>query len=242
MIFGLTGYRGGAANTLGMRIHKFHIIAYIIASLLVLGLLVGLFGLRSTGPEASQTASGPASLQAPVDHVPPVPVAGGDGHVPTGSASASSSQAGVGGTASSTSTPSLNGIWVPQVEDVSARVTHSGGPVELAPNSGGNFPRIQVRERERIGVEVRYPHVQPGESIVVQMEDAGALGNGKPLQVVPLSREGVGRFEVRVTHQHGTHRVTLNRAGGLSRLEFWVGEDYGPRTTGLLPQSQPPTP
>lgn len=94
----------------------------------------------------------------------------------------------------------------------------------LVPNQIGVFERLYVKPSQEIQISVGYPEANPGDKVVVEMNDGGLLGNGKPTDIIVLNEAKRASFQIKVTDAFGTHRVALYHNVDRKILDFWVGQ------------------
>jgi hypothetical protein len=117
---------------------------------------------------------------------------------------------------------------------VEALLEIGGEPWPLTPNQAGVFiPRPEVAPGTKIPVTVRFAEAQPGEKIVAATQHGGALGEGKPVLVLPLDAERQARFDFTTGESRGVYHITVRHGSLVRVLEVWAGEPIP------LAQSQP---
>jgi len=101
---------------------------------------------------------------------------------------------------------------------------------KLSPNEVGDFDRVNVAPRQTIPVKLQYPEAQPGQTVVVQVMDGGAMvAPDRPpgidndlVRLLTLDESRSAEMAFRVTNNDGTHRLVLMRGADKKVLDFWV--------------------
>lgn len=95
----------------------------------------------------------------------------------------------------------------------------------LTPNQAGRFNRVRVKPSTPFPVEVAYSEGEPGQNVVVEVEDGGELGNGNGVEVVKLDTQRRVNFSFKADATPGKYQVVLRKGVDEKVLEFWVGPD-----------------
>jgi hypothetical protein len=95
----------------------------------------------------------------------------------------------------------------------------------LTLNQAGRFNRVRVVPNKALPVSVEYAEGEPGQNVVVEVEDGGELGNGKGVEVVKLDSQRQVNFSFKADATPGKYQVVLRKGVDEKVLEFWVGED-----------------
>lgn len=133
--------------------------------------------------------------------------------------------------------PSLAGGWE---LDAPVEVVIRAGGEEHRPSSNelGYFERVYLQPREKASVSLTWPEAQPGDKVVMEVEDGGELDNGKALQQQALDGSGSLQFAFQASQYDGIHRVVLRRGRQMKVLDFWVGPEL-PLASPILAPSTP---
>jgi hypothetical protein len=108
---------------------------------------------------------------------------------------------------------------------VAAAVRVDGKDYHLTPNQVGNFPRIDVKTKDTIHVQVAYPQGQPGDAVVVESEDGGSLDGKKTANITTLDSQQAVEFNFHTTEQPGIYHVALRNGADVKVLNFWAGPE-----------------
>lgn len=106
-----------------------------------------------------------------------------------------------------------------------ADISFGGRKYSLKPAQYGIFDQILVEPSSRIPVQVTYPDGEPGEKVIVEVEDGGRLDNDSILAIQSLDDEKRLAFVFRTTAQTGLFRVTLRKGADVKTLNFWAGPE-----------------
>jgi hypothetical protein len=104
-----------------------------------------------------------------------------------------------------------------------ARIKLNGTVQALLPNQLGDFPRVGVDAKQVIPITVAYKDGNPGDPVMVQVQDGGALAGGSMVQEAQLDDNGDISFDFKAGTQDGIYRITLVKANEQQTLNFWVG-------------------
>jgi hypothetical protein len=110
-------------------------------------------------------------------------------------------------------------------EHVKASVTVGGQEYQLSSNQIGCFPRIYVEPQATIPVKLSYPDGNPGDSVVVEVEDGGHLNGRQMAEVATLDDQKTVQFQFQTTEQSGIYRIALLNGADTKVLNFWVGQE-----------------
>ncbi|HEY5895676.1 MAG TPA: hypothetical protein VIT91_20850 [Chthoniobacterales bacterium] len=106
-----------------------------------------------------------------------------------------------------------------------AAVSYAGRKYSLQPTQYGFFDRVLIEPSAKVPVQVTYPDGEPGEKVIVEVEDGGQLDNDSILAVQALDDEKRLAFVFQATDQTGIFRVTLRKGGDVKTLNFWAGPE-----------------
>ena len=84
-------------------------------------------------------------------------------------------------------------------------------------------PRVNTAVGARPVVRVKFRDGEPGEPVVVQVEDGGALENHALTQLARLDEQRQIQFAFQMTQNPGLFRVVVRKGGEAQTLEFWAG-------------------
>jgi hypothetical protein len=105
-----------------------------------------------------------------------------------------------------------------------ARVTVGDRQYALRSDPEGLFgPRVYTDIGARAAVAVTFPDGEPGEPVVVQVEDGGALENSELTKLAQLDERRQVGFEFQMTKNPGLFRVVLRKGAERKTVEFWAG-------------------
>lgn len=98
-------------------------------------------------------------------------------------------------------------------------VPSDGKRLELAPNQLGEFPVVDTRLRDTVGVRVEVGAVKPGTPVRVVLLDGGTFPSAEGVSQVLKSTDWGGvSFEFLTSGNIGSHRVLVQAAGQPSRI------------------------
>ncbi|HEY5743350.1 MAG TPA: hypothetical protein VIS99_12505 [Terrimicrobiaceae bacterium] len=106
-----------------------------------------------------------------------------------------------------------------------AAVSYAGRKYSLQPTQYGFFDRVLIEQSAKVPVQVTYPDGEPGEKVIVEVEDGGQLDNDSILAVQSLDDQKRLAFVFQATDQTGIFRVTLRKGGDVKTLNFWAGPE-----------------
>ena len=106
-----------------------------------------------------------------------------------------------------------------------ALVKIGGNSFQTTPNQLGNYPRLLISPREKIPVELSFPQNQPGDPIMVQVEDGGNLDSKAMGALVKVDNNNTVQFDFTATAQPGIYRVRVQNGSSVQVLNFWAGSE-----------------
>ncbi|HEY5893346.1 MAG TPA: hypothetical protein VIT91_08960 [Chthoniobacterales bacterium] len=106
-----------------------------------------------------------------------------------------------------------------------AAVSYAGRKYSLQPTQYGFFDRVLIGPSAKVPVQVTYPDGEPGEKVIVEVEDGGQLDNNSILAVQALDDEKRLAFVFQATDQTGIFRITLRKGDDVKTLNFWAGPE-----------------
>lgn len=92
-----------------------------------------------------------------------------------------------------------------------------------SPNARGEFARLYLPPSAQIVASVTFPAGKPGDVILVQAEDGGALQIESGRGSVMLDGAKQAHVAFQAGANDGLYRVTMRRGAVTRVLEFWVG-------------------
>jgi hypothetical protein len=95
--------------------------------------------------------------------------------------------------------------------------------VVQADGEGVFVPRVPTAIGARPAVRVAFPDGEPGEPVVVQVEDGGVLENNEPTKLAHLDERRQMEFALQMTRNPGLFRVVLRKGAETRTLQFWAG-------------------
>jgi hypothetical protein len=113
----------------------------------------------------------------------------------------------------------------PVGEKTIARVINDGKERVMTPNEIGHFPRIYLKPKQEVPVEVSFPDAQAAEPVVVQVEDGGSIDGDKVSKGDVLDDAKKVAFKFRANADEGIYHVVLRKGADSRVLDFWVGDE-----------------
>lgn len=115
---------------------------------------------------------------------------------------------------------------------VIASVTIGPRTHKLSPNITGDFQRVIVSPRQSIPITLTYPEAKPGDTVVVQAMDGGAIRAPPPptgidhdmVRLLTLDTHRTAQTTFQVSDNKGTHRLVLTKGADKKVLDFWVAD------------------
>lgn len=105
-------------------------------------------------------------------------------------------------------------------------VPSAGRRVAMEPNQLGEFPAIETRLNDTVGIRVALDAVKPGTPVRVVILDGGSFPVGKGVSQVLKAADWRGvAFEYTTSANVGTHRVLVQAAGQPSRIFDFSAHD-----------------
>jgi len=104
-------------------------------------------------------------------------------------------------------------------------VSIDGKKFQLTPNQLGHYPKMEIATRAKVPVVLSFPQNQPGDQIMVQVEDGGTLDQKAMATVAKLNNDLTAQFNFTATEQPGIYRLRIQSGSSVQVLSFWAGDE-----------------
>ena len=105
-------------------------------------------------------------------------------------------------------------------------VPSAGSRIAMEPNQIGEFPVMETRIKETVGVRLQLAEIKPGTPVRVAIIDGGSFPSKNGLsQVIPAADWRGVAFEFTTSHNIGFHRILVEAQGHPARVLNFSAHD-----------------
>ena len=187
--------------------------------------IAAIFGLARNGGDARKSAATPPHSTTSTRAAATIAGSGAASTHPANATAAAARPA-----TSSIQASAAAPVGAPLAEPIpadatTARVTVDGKEQTLAQDDIGNYPVLNIKARTPIPVTLSFPKGQPGDAVLVRVEDGGKLDAKDAAKLLNLDPKKLINFDFASNLDNGIYRIVATKGSETSVLQFWVGPE-----------------